>query len=124
MLRLVVSVPFLLFLVLFVLSNREPVAIGLWPTDVTWDVPLSIAVLIAAAVAFVFGALAAAARPPCGVARPAAGRAGGGVEGTSGGARGGSASSGIIARDEKLDPSRSDEFAPPLAGGDRGSGRV
>jgi uncharacterized integral membrane protein len=57
MLRLVVSLPFLLLLVLFVLSNREPVAIGLWPTDVTWDVPLSIAVLIAAAVAFLFGAL-------------------------------------------------------------------
>ncbi len=57
MLRLLISVPFLLFLVLFVLSNREPVAIGLWPTDVTWDVPLSIAVLIAAAVAFLFGAL-------------------------------------------------------------------
>ncbi len=55
--RLVIATPFLLFLVLFVLSNREPVAIGLWPTDVAWQVPLSIAVLIAAAVAFLFGAL-------------------------------------------------------------------
>ncbi len=49
-------VPFLLLLVVFVLSNREPVAIGFWPTDVRWDVPLSLAILIAAAVALLFGA--------------------------------------------------------------------
>ncbi|HSU04556.1 MAG TPA: lipopolysaccharide assembly protein LapA domain-containing protein [Acetobacteraceae bacterium] len=55
--RLVIAAPFLLFLVLFVLSNRQPVAIGLWPTDLFWQVPLSIAVLIAAAVAFLCGAL-------------------------------------------------------------------
>jgi len=55
--RLVIATPFLLFLILFVLSNREQVAIGLWPTDVSWDVPLSIAVLIAAAIAFVLGAI-------------------------------------------------------------------
>jgi lipopolysaccharide assembly protein A len=57
MVRLVISLPFLLFLVLFALSNREPVAIGLWPTGIAWDVPLSIALLIVAAVAFLFGAL-------------------------------------------------------------------
>jgi uncharacterized integral membrane protein len=55
--RLLIAAPFLLLLVLFVLSNRRPVSIGLWPTDLVWDVPLSIALLLAAAVAFVFGAL-------------------------------------------------------------------
>ncbi len=55
--RLLIAAPFLLLLVLFVLSNRAPVSIGLWPTDLTWEAPLSIAVLIAAALAFVFGAL-------------------------------------------------------------------
>jgi len=50
--RLVISIPFL-----FVLSNREPIALRLWPTDLAWDVPLSIAILIGAAIAFLFGAL-------------------------------------------------------------------
>ena len=54
--RLLIAVPFLLVLVSFVLSNREPVTIGFWPTDVRWDMPLSIALLIAAAVALVVGA--------------------------------------------------------------------
>lgn len=54
--RLLIVVPLLLLLVVFVLSNREPVAIGFWPTDMRWDVPLSLAILIAAAVALVFGA--------------------------------------------------------------------
>ncbi len=53
--RLLVATPFLLLLVLFALSNRQPVAIGLWPTDLTWQVPLSIAVLIAAGLAFLLG---------------------------------------------------------------------
>jgi lipopolysaccharide assembly protein A len=55
--RWLIAAPFLLVLVIFVLSNRAPVAIGFWPTDLSWDVPLSIAVLIAAALAFLFGAL-------------------------------------------------------------------
>jgi uncharacterized integral membrane protein len=56
LLRLLVAAVFLLVLVVFVLSNRQPVAIGFWPTDVRWDVPLSIAVVVVAAVALVFGA--------------------------------------------------------------------
>lgn len=55
--RLLIAIPFLLLLILFVLSNREPIALGLWPTDLAWDVPLSIAILIGAAIAFLFGAL-------------------------------------------------------------------
>jgi uncharacterized integral membrane protein len=35
-------------LVIFVLSNTQPVTIGFWPSDVRWDMPLSIAVLPAA----------------------------------------------------------------------------
>jgi lipopolysaccharide assembly protein A len=55
--RWLFAAPFLLLLVIFVLSNRTPVAIGFWPTDLSWDVPLSIAVLVTAALAFLFGAL-------------------------------------------------------------------
>jgi lipopolysaccharide assembly protein A len=56
LLRLLVAAIFLLVLVVFALSNRQPVAIGFWPTDLRWDVPLSIAVLVAAAVALLLGA--------------------------------------------------------------------
>jgi uncharacterized integral membrane protein len=55
--RLLIAVPFLVALVIFVLSNREPVTIGFWPTDVRWDMPLSVALLIAAAAALVVGAV-------------------------------------------------------------------
>jgi uncharacterized integral membrane protein len=55
MLRLVIAAPFLLLLVLFALSNQAPVQIGLWPTDFLLRVPLSVAVLVAMAVAFLLG---------------------------------------------------------------------
>lgn len=54
--RILIAVPFLIVLVIFVLSNRDPVTVGFWPTDVRWDIPLSVALLIAAAVALVVGA--------------------------------------------------------------------
>ena len=54
--RLLIAVLFVLVLMLFVLSNHEPVTIGLWPTDVRWDIPLSAALLTTAAVALVVGA--------------------------------------------------------------------
>jgi uncharacterized integral membrane protein len=54
--RLLIAVPFLVVLVIFVLSNRDPVAIGFWPSDVRWDMPLSVALLVAAAVALAVGA--------------------------------------------------------------------
>ena len=56
LLRWLIAALFFLILVVFTLSNRQPVSIGFWPTDVRWDVPLSLAVLIAAAVALVLGA--------------------------------------------------------------------
>ena len=55
--RALIAAPFLLLLVLFALSNAQPVTIGLWPTDFSREVPLSLAVLIAMAIAFMLGAL-------------------------------------------------------------------
>ncbi len=55
--RLIVGVPVLVLIVLFALSNDMPVHLGLWPTGVTLDVPLSIAMLAGMAIAFVLGAL-------------------------------------------------------------------
>ncbi len=55
--RLVIALPILAVLISFALSNRESVQIGLWPTDVIVVVPLSIAVLVAAALTFVIGGL-------------------------------------------------------------------
>ena len=57
MLRIVIAAPFLLLLVLFALSNPQPVTLGLWPTDFSVEVPLSLAVLGAMGVAFLAGAL-------------------------------------------------------------------
>jgi len=54
--RWLIAALFLLIVVVFTLSNRQPVSIGFWPTDVRWDVPLSLAVLVAAALALVSGA--------------------------------------------------------------------
>ncbi len=55
--RFLIAVPALLLLVLFALSNKQPVRMGLWPTDVTVDAPLSVAVLLASALFFLAGAL-------------------------------------------------------------------
>ena len=57
MIRLLIVAPLLLLLVLFALSNTQPIRIGLWPTDVTVEPPLSVAVLVAMAAAFLLGAL-------------------------------------------------------------------
>lgn len=45
--------------VLFVVSNTAPVALGLWPFDARLVLPLSLAVLAIAAIAFLFGAAVA-----------------------------------------------------------------
>jgi uncharacterized integral membrane protein len=42
--------------ILFAVSNTAPVAIGLWPFDARVELPLSVAVLAIAALAFLFGA--------------------------------------------------------------------
>ena len=57
MLGLIFIAPFLLLLVLFTLSNAGPVQLALWPTDLSLQAPLSVAVLVASAVFFVLGAL-------------------------------------------------------------------
>ena len=55
--RVLIALPLLIILVLFALSNRTPVHIGLWPADYGLEVPLSAAVLVGMAVAFLFGAV-------------------------------------------------------------------
>lgn len=55
--RFLIAVPILLLLVLFALSNKQVVQLGLWPTDISVDAPLSVAVLVASGVFFVAGAL-------------------------------------------------------------------
>ncbi len=49
----VLCVPF----AIFELSNMQTVRLGFWPTDYSIDVPLSLTVLTAMAVAFLVGAL-------------------------------------------------------------------
>ncbi|HQT77332.1 MAG TPA: LapA family protein [Rhodopila sp.] len=50
---LIISVP----VVLFALSNTEPVRLALWPTDYALEAPLSVTILVAMAIAFILGAL-------------------------------------------------------------------
>jgi putative membrane protein len=53
--RLLIALPLLLLLILFALSNTQPVRFGLWPTDYAVQIPLSLAVLGAMAIAFLAG---------------------------------------------------------------------
>lgn len=53
--RVLIAIPLLVALVAFALSNQQTVRLGLWPTDVLIDMPLSVAVLVAAGVFFVVG---------------------------------------------------------------------
>jgi len=55
--RVIIGLPILAILISFALSNRVSVAIGLWPTDISIELPLSLAVLIVAGFAFVLGGL-------------------------------------------------------------------
>jgi uncharacterized integral membrane protein len=55
--RLLIALPLLLLLVLFALSNKEPVPLRFWPTDYSLVLPLSLAVIGSMAVAFLVGAL-------------------------------------------------------------------
>jgi putative membrane protein len=56
MMRWIVFIPFAAIVVLFALSNRQPVELRLWPFDLVWQAPLSVAVLGASALAFLIGA--------------------------------------------------------------------
>jgi uncharacterized integral membrane protein len=53
--RLLIGLPVLLLLVLFALSNTAAVRLHLWPTDFALELPLSLAVLGATAIAFLAG---------------------------------------------------------------------
>ena len=55
-LRLLIVIPLLLLLVLFALSNTAALRLGLWPTDYALELPTSVAILGAMAVAFLAGA--------------------------------------------------------------------
>ena len=57
MLFLIVTFVLCLPLVLFALSNTEVVRLGLWPTDYGIEVHISVAILVAMAIAFLLGAL-------------------------------------------------------------------
>jgi putative membrane protein len=57
MLFLIVTFVVCLPLVLFALSNTEMVRLGIWPTDYSLEVHLSLAILIAMAVAFLLGGM-------------------------------------------------------------------
>ena len=56
-LYLVAFAPPLLLLALFAGSNRAMVALKLWPTDFSLELPLALAILAAAAIAFLGGGL-------------------------------------------------------------------
>ena len=55
--KFAISLPVLIFLALFAGSNREPVTLGLWPTDYSVTIPAALAILGAAAIAFFLGGL-------------------------------------------------------------------
>lgn len=57
LLRLLIGLPPLLLLALFAGSNRQPATLKLWPTDFSLEMPLALAVLGFAGVAFLFGGL-------------------------------------------------------------------
>jgi uncharacterized integral membrane protein len=53
--RTLIAAPFLLVLVLFALSNTAPAHVALWPTDFELEMPLSLVILSAMALAFLLG---------------------------------------------------------------------
>lgn len=55
--RPLLAAPFLVIVVLFALSNTEPVSLAFWPTELRLRLPLALAVLAAMAIAFIAGGL-------------------------------------------------------------------
>jgi uncharacterized integral membrane protein len=55
--RLLITAPLLVLLVLFTLSNPQPARLALWPVDVTIEVPLAIAILATLVVGLLLGGL-------------------------------------------------------------------
>ena len=57
LLRAVIAAIIVVLIVIFALSNKQVVSLGFWPTGFLWETPLSVAVLVVAAVFFIGGAL-------------------------------------------------------------------
>lgn len=57
MLRFLMLLPFLILLIAFALSNQQSVPLGLWPTDFSVELPVSIAILACSGLFFFLGAL-------------------------------------------------------------------
>ena len=55
--RWILVLPFLVLIVLFAVSNQQPVRLALWPAQGWTELPVAIAVLIGAGAAFILGAL-------------------------------------------------------------------
>ena len=53
--RVLFAIPLLVILIAFALSNQQMVQLGIWPTDILLNMPVSVAVLVAAAVFFILG---------------------------------------------------------------------
>lgn len=56
-LRWIVLIPLLLFLILFLLSNRQTVTLELFPTDLSVELAMSVAILAALGIGFLMGGL-------------------------------------------------------------------
>ncbi len=59
MIRALFLAPLAAVLVIFALSNRDPIQVRFWPFDFAWEAPLSLVVLGLAALAFLLGAFTA-----------------------------------------------------------------
>ena len=57
MLRALIALPFLVVLIWFALSNRQPVTLSLWGTGLELTAPAAVAILVSMAGAFLLGAL-------------------------------------------------------------------
>jgi uncharacterized integral membrane protein len=57
MLRALIALPFLVVLIWFGLSNRQPVTLSLWGTGLELTAPAAVAILVSMAGAFLLGAL-------------------------------------------------------------------
>ena len=55
--RWMLFVPLVVLLALFALSNPQDIELRLWPFDVSWAVPLGVAMLILSGIGFLLGAL-------------------------------------------------------------------
>ena len=56
MIQILISIPLLIVLIAFALSNQQPVQLGIWPTDIQIEIPVAVAILVASGIFFVVGA--------------------------------------------------------------------